>query len=90
MKKDSVSVSYDDEKLSALKIYLEQRGTTIEEELTQALDSIYAKNVPAGVRSYLMMRSGESVSADKRKRRIQDPEMQPEESKTPPELEKRL
>lgn len=58
MKKTTVSVSFDDEKLSALKMYLEQRGQTIEGELEKALETLYAKTVPAGVREFLNLRSG--------------------------------
>ena len=53
MKKISVSVSYDEEKLSTLRLYLEQKGMQVE-----SLDTLYAKNVPAGVREFLNMRSG--------------------------------
>ena len=38
MKKISVSVSYDEEKLSTLRLYLEQKGMQVEEELTKSLD----------------------------------------------------
>ena len=58
MKKNSVSVSYDEEKLSTLRLYLEQKGMQVEDELTKSLDTLYAKNVPAGVREFLNMRSG--------------------------------
>lgn len=58
MKKTTVSVSFDDEKLSALKMYLEQRGQTVEGELEKALETLYAKTVPAGVREFLDLRSG--------------------------------
>lgn len=58
MKKISVSVSYDEEKLSTLRLYLEQKGMQVEEELTKSLDTLYAKNVPAGVREFLNLRSG--------------------------------
>lgn len=58
MKKISVSVSYDEEKLSTLRLYLEQKGMKVEDELIKSLDTLYAKNVPAGVREYLNMRSG--------------------------------
>ena len=54
MKKISVSVSYDEEKLSTLRLYLEQKGMQVEDEL----DTLYAKNVPAGVREFLNLRSG--------------------------------
>lgn len=58
MKKVSVSVSYDEEKLSTLRLYLEQKGMQVEDELTKSLDTLYAKNVPAGVREFLNLRSG--------------------------------
>lgn len=58
MKKISVSVSYDEERLSTLRLYLEQKGMQVEDELTKSLDTLYAKNVPAGVREFLNMRSG--------------------------------
>ena len=58
MKKISVSVSYDEEKLSTLRLYLEQKGMQVEEELTKSLDTLYAKNVPTGVREFLNLRSG--------------------------------
>lgn len=58
MKKISASASYDEEKLSTLRVYLEQKGMQVEDELTKSLDTLYAKNVPAGVREFLNLRSG--------------------------------
>lgn len=58
MKKVTISISYDEEKLSALKLYLDQKQTQVEDELTKSLDALYSKNVPAGVRDFLDMRSG--------------------------------
>lgn len=58
MKKVTISISYDEDKLSALKLYLDQKQTQVEDELTKALDALYSKNVPAGVRDFLDMRSG--------------------------------
>lgn len=52
MKKVTISISYDEEKLSALKLYLDQKQMQVEDELTKALDALYCKNVPAGVRDY--------------------------------------
>ena len=62
MKKASITVSFDEEKLSALKLYLEQKGQKVETELEKALDGLYNKTVPTGVREYLSLRSGEKVS----------------------------
>lgn len=58
MKKATINISYDEEKLSALKMYLEQKGANAESELVKALDTLYAKNVPAGVRDFIDMKSG--------------------------------
>lgn len=58
MKKTTITISYDEEQLSALKLYLEQKDTNIESELCKALDTLYQKTVPAGVRDFIGMRSG--------------------------------
>ena len=41
MKKVTISISYDEEKLSALKLYLDQKQMQVEDELTKALDALY-------------------------------------------------
>ena len=51
-------MSYDEEKLSALKLYLAQKQMQVEDELTKALDALYCKNVPAGVRDFFNLRAG--------------------------------
>ena len=58
MKKATITLSYDGEKLSALRLYLEQKGGTLEEELQQAVDTLYAKTSPANVRGFLDLRAG--------------------------------
>lgn len=71
MKKTSVNISFDDEKLAALKMYLEQRGQTVEGELEKCMDTLYAKTVPAGVREFLDLRSGTPTkTAEKKKRAV--------------------
>ena len=56
--KKTVTVSFDDEKLSALKMYLEQKGLTVEGELEKSLESLYTKTVPSGVREFISLRTG--------------------------------
>ena len=63
--KKTVMVSFDDEKLSALKMYLEQKGLTVEGELEKSLESLYTKTVPAGVREFISLRTGTN---DKKKK----------------------
>ncbi len=59
MKKTNVSIMYDDEKLSAIKLYMSQRDLDIKSELKKSVDSLYAKYVPANVRDYIDMKSSQ-------------------------------
>ena len=68
MKKTTINISYDEEKLSALKIYLEQKGSQIEDELEKELDALYSKNVPANVREFIDMRTGCVKPAERKKK----------------------
>lgn len=43
MKKISVSISYDEEKLSTLRLYLEQKGMQVDDELIKSLDTLYGR-----------------------------------------------
>jgi len=58
MKKTTFTISFDEDKASALVLYLSQKGTTVETELEKALDTLYSKTVPAGVRDFIDMKSG--------------------------------
>lgn len=57
MRKTNVSIIYDDEKLNAVKMYMEQRDLDFKEELEKSVDSLYAKYVPANVREFIDMKS---------------------------------
>lgn len=54
--KKCITVSYEEEKLLALRMYAEQRGVSVEDELAQAVEALYQKTVPASVRSFLDMK----------------------------------
>lgn len=60
MKKEkaTVTLSYDEERLAALRLYLAERHLQVEGELTKALDALYGKTVPQSVRHFLDMRGG--------------------------------
>ena len=58
MKKATITISYDEEKLSALNMYLAQKGVQVETELERSLETMYTKTVPAGVREFIEMKSG--------------------------------
>lgn len=68
MKKTTITFSYDDEKLSALRLYLQQKDQTLENELITAADSLYIKTVPANVREFIDLRTGLLKSSEKKKK----------------------
>ena len=70
MKKTNITVAFDDEKLSALKMYLGQKNTTVEKELQKALDVLYGKTVPAGVREFIALRSKTDSPTEKKKKNV--------------------
>ena len=70
MKKSSISIMYDDEKLSAIKSYMSQRDLDFKEELEKSVDSLYAKYVPANVREFIDMKS--TISKPTKKKSIDD------------------
>ena len=73
MRKTSITISFDEEKLSALKMYLEQKNMKVEDELEKSLDALYAKNVPAGVRDFIDMKSGTVTVATPKQRKQKHP-----------------
>ena len=68
MKKATITLSYDEEKLNALKLYLGQKEQSLETELTAAVDSLYLKTVPANVRDFIALRAGVEKTAEKKKK----------------------
>ncbi len=59
MKKTSVSIMYDDEKLNAIRLYMSQRDLDFKEEFEKSVDSLYAKYVPANVREFIDMKGSQ-------------------------------
>lgn len=76
MKKATITVNFDEEKTAALKLYLEQKGTTIEKEVTKSLETLFTKSVPAGVREFITLRSGNGTESSTRrgKQKQREPE----------------
>ena len=58
MKKSTITLSYDEERLNALKIYLGKKNSNLENELAQSLESLYVKTVPSVVREFIELNSG--------------------------------
>ena len=55
--KRSVTVNVNEEKLSAIEMYLEQKSTTLAAELDKYIEQLYSKVVPQNVRDFINMMS---------------------------------
>lgn len=55
-------------------MYLGQKNMKVEDELEKSLDVLYSKNVPAGVREFIEMKSG-NENANAPKQRKQKPSL---------------
>ena len=65
MKKTSINIFYDDEKLSAVKMYMKQKDLNIKSELEKTIDSMYARYVPSNVREFIDMKAVQKSSRTK-------------------------
>lgn len=78
MKKITINIPYDEEKLTALRLYLEQKNQNLENELIAAADILYTKSVPANVREFIDMSEGLHKPAEKKKKPRPQTVVQPE------------
>ena len=80
MKKANITIAYDAEKLSALKLYLGQKNLSVEAELVAATDNLYIKTVPANVRDFIELQAGNAKSNERKKKESKPMEEVPEEN----------
>ena len=53
MKKATVTISFDQEKLKAIQVYAGKTGTSLESELDAFMEKLYKKYVPSQTREYI-------------------------------------
>lgn len=70
MKKDTIAISIDAEKLRAIKKYMEKKEANLELEMEDQLQKLYEKYVPANVREYIDERDDEQIKPEKNKKVI--------------------
>lgn len=68
MKKDTISVSLEAEKLRAIKKYMEKKEIDVQAELADQLQKLYEKYVPINVREYIDEKQEEEIKARKPKK----------------------
>ena len=64
MKQATIQITFEEEKLRALRRYISKRNSTLEAELQKAAQRLYEKVVPAAVQEYI--RDGEQEEAARR------------------------
>ena len=53
--KNTVNISLENEKILALKMYLAQKHSSLDEEITKFAEHLYGKVVPQNVRDFIEM-----------------------------------
>lgn len=53
--KNTVTIALDDAKVSALKMYLDMKKTSLDEQITRYAEQLYDKIVPPNVRDFIKM-----------------------------------
>lgn len=68
MKKDTITISIEAEKLRAIKKYMEKKDASLQDEMAEQLQKLYEKYVPANVREYIDEREEEENKPTKSKK----------------------
>ena len=76
MKNVNLTIPYDEEKLTALKIYADQKEISIEAELVQALENLYTQLVPKHVREFLAMKQQKKAKKAKPEKPVPSSEIE--------------
>jgi len=53
--KNTVTITLDDKKVQALKMYLSEKKTSLDEQLSNYAEQLYGKIVPQNVRDFIDM-----------------------------------
>ena len=81
MKKATVTVTFDDEKLGALEFSLRKEHSSVQARMDDALKQLYEQTVPEAVREYL---DSKAVPAPKPKRTGKPAAPKPQSSEPKP------
>ena len=74
MKTTTIHVSFDEEKIGALNLYLGLKNLTVEAELQAALTQLYQRHVPSQVQNFISMRGdGSPEPVVPRPKRLKSP-----------------
>ena len=69
MRNTTINVSFNTEKLDALKFHMEKRDTDLQGELNDTVQKLYEKYVPQATREYIDDKVAREISTRERTRR---------------------
>lgn len=69
MKNEKITIEFDDEKLDALQVYLNEKEISLESELVDTVQKLYEKHVPIPVRSFIERDRGKQILSKKRSKK---------------------
>ena len=61
--KNTVTITLDDKKVQALKMYLSEKKSSLDEEISKYAEQLYGKVVPQNVRDYIDMTAKQQSAA---------------------------
>ena len=67
MKKANITISYDEEKLNAIRVHLALKNLDLDTELNGVLNTLFNKHVPPSVRNYIELRDVTAPSSPAKK-----------------------
>ena len=68
--KNTITIALEPEKLSALTMYMEQKGSSLEDEFVKYAEQLYQKNVPQNVRDFIDMMAKQQTEKPVKKAKI--------------------
>ena len=74
MKNEKITIEFDDEKLDALQVYLNEKEISLESELVDTVQKLYEKHVPIPVRSFIDRDRSKQVLSKKRSKKEENPD----------------
>ena len=63
----NIQFTYDEERLEALKVFLKEKGKSLDSELTIMMDNLYEKTVPQKVQIFLERKGKTETQRPKQK-----------------------
>lgn len=70
--KNTITITMDADKLSALTMYMEQKSISAEDELAKFAEQLYQKNVPQNVRDFIEMTAKQQSDRKLKKKKNSD------------------